>query len=159
MLTVYLGKELNFRTFCGIISKHIEFSKDISLEWCPIAGFAEVESISTTGWQSAQYVAFSRLLLVYFGLLEDFKHDLDETKFKTFQQVFVLWFLLISSLFSENVPHPDLVDDNVRLFLSSCVCYGMSTKKNTKNHSYIKGKKGVKQLSSKTLKTISVCLT
>jgi hypothetical protein len=50
----------------------------------------------------------------------------------------------------ENVPHPDLVDDYVRLFLSSCVCYGMSTKKNTGNHSYKKGKKGAKQLSSKT---------
>ncbi len=84
MLTVYLGKKLNFRTFCGIILKNIEFSKDISLEWCPIAGFGEAESILTTGWQSAQYVAFSRLSLVYFGLLEDFKHDLDETKFKTF---------------------------------------------------------------------------
>jgi hypothetical protein len=54
----------SFRTFCGIISKHVEFSKDISLKWCPIAGFAEAESISTTGWQSAQYVAFSRLSLV-----------------------------------------------------------------------------------------------
>jgi hypothetical protein len=74
----------NFRTFCGIISKHIKFSKDISPEWCPIAGFAEAESISTTDWQSAQYVAFLCLLLVYFGLLEDFKHDLDESKFKTF---------------------------------------------------------------------------
>ncbi len=134
------GKKLNFWTFCRIISKHIKFSKDISLEWCPIAGFAEAESISTTGCQSAQYVAFSRLSLVYFGLLEDFKHDLDKTKFKTFRQVFVLWFLLISSLFLENVPHPDLVDDYGRLFLSSCVCYGMSTKKNTKNHSYKKGK-------------------
>ncbi len=90
MLTIYLGKNLSFQTFCGIISKHIEFSKDISLEWCPIAGFAEAESISTTGWQSVQYVAFSRLSLVYFGLLEDFKDDLDEKKIKTFQQVFVL---------------------------------------------------------------------
>jgi hypothetical protein len=54
----------SFRTFCGIISKHIEFSKDTSLKWCPIAGFAEAESITITGWQSAQYVAFSRLSLV-----------------------------------------------------------------------------------------------
>ncbi len=77
-------KKLNFQTFCGIISKRIKFSKDISLKWCPIAGFAEAESISTTGWQSAQYIAFSCLSLVYFGLLEDFKHDLDKTKFKTF---------------------------------------------------------------------------
>jgi hypothetical protein len=97
--------------------------------------------------------------LVYFRLLEDFKHDLDKTKFKAFQQVFVLWFLLILSLFFENVPHPDLVDDYVRLFLPSCVCYGMSTKKSTENHSYKKGKKEAKQLFSKTLQTISVCLT
>jgi hypothetical protein len=122
--------------------KHIEFSKDITLEWCPIAGFAEAESISTTGWQSAQYVAFSRLSLVHFGLLEDFKHNLDKTKFKTFQQVFVLWFLLILSLFLKNVPHPDLVDDYIRLFLSSCVCYGMSTKKIPKTIHTKKGKKG-----------------
>jgi hypothetical protein len=48
------NKNLNFQKNCGIISKHIKFSKDISLEWCPIADFAEAESISTTGWQSAQ---------------------------------------------------------------------------------------------------------
>jgi hypothetical protein len=54
MLTVYLGKKISFQTFCEIISKHIKFSKDISLEWCPIVGFAEAESISTTSWQSAQ---------------------------------------------------------------------------------------------------------
>jgi hypothetical protein len=78
------NKNLNFRTFCRIISKHIKFRKDISLKWCPIADFADAESISTTGWQSAQYVAFSCLSLVYFGLLEDFKNNFDETKFKTF---------------------------------------------------------------------------
>jgi hypothetical protein len=78
------NKNLNFCTFCRIISKHIEFGKDISLDCCPIAGFAEAESISTTGWQSAQYVAFSRPSLVYFRLLEDFKHNFDKTKFKTF---------------------------------------------------------------------------
>ncbi len=71
-------KNSNFRTFFGIISKHFEFSKDVFLKWCPITGFAKAESISTSGWQSAQYVAFSRLLLVYFGLLEDFKDNLDE---------------------------------------------------------------------------------
>jgi hypothetical protein len=80
------NKNLSFQTFFRIISKHIKFSKDISLKWCPIAGFAEAESISTTGWQSAQYVAFSRLSLVYFGLLEDFKHDLGEKNSKHFNR-------------------------------------------------------------------------
>jgi hypothetical protein len=79
-----LEQKLEFLNNCGIILKHIKFSKDISLEWCPITGFAEAESISITGWQSAQYIAFSCLLLTYFGLLEDFKHNFDRTKFKTF---------------------------------------------------------------------------
>ncbi len=43
--------------------------------------------------------------------------------------------------FLENVCHPDLVDDYVRLFLSSCVCYGMSTKKNTEYHLHKKREK------------------
>ncbi len=80
-------------------------------------------------------------------------------KFKSFWQVFVLWFLLISSLFLESVPQLDLVDDYVWLFLLSCVCYGISIKKNTKHHSYKKGKIEAKQLSSKTLQSISVCST
>jgi hypothetical protein len=80
------NKNFSFRKFCGIISKHIKLSKDIFLGWCPITGFAEAESISTTGWQSAQYVAFSHLSLVYFGLLEDFKDDLDEKNSKHFDR-------------------------------------------------------------------------
>ncbi len=136
------NKNSIFQKSCWIISKHIKFSKDISLKWCLIADFADAESISTTVWQSAQYVAFSCLSLVYFALLEDFKNNFDETKLKTFQQIFVLWFLLMLSLFLENVCHPDLVDDYVSLFLSSFVCYGISTKKNTKYHSHTKEKRG-----------------
>jgi hypothetical protein len=53
-------KNSNFRKFFGIISKGIKFSKDISLEWCPIADFTDAESISITGWQSTQFGAFLR---------------------------------------------------------------------------------------------------
>jgi hypothetical protein len=66
--------------------------------------------------------------LVYFGLIEDF-HEIDTRKRKSFQQVFVLWFKLISSLFTDNECNKEIVDDCVRLFLSSCICYGNSTKK------------------------------
>ncbi len=120
---------LNHWQFCRIISEHIKFGKDISLDWCPIADFADDYSISTTYWQCAQYVVFSHLSLVYFGLVEDFNNIVDRTNVKIFQQVFVVWFLLILSLFSEYVCNPELVDDYVRFFPSSCVCYGMSTKK------------------------------
>jgi hypothetical protein len=110
------NKHSNYRIFCRIISEHIKFGKDIFLDWYPIADFADADSISTTGWQSAQYVAFSRLSLIYIGLVEDFDNITDRTNVKTFQQVFVVWFLLISSLFLEYVCNPELVDDYVRLF-------------------------------------------
>ncbi len=55
--------------------------------------------------------------------------------------VFGRFFLLILSLFLEYVCNPELVDDYVRLFLSSCVCYGMSTKKSYQTSSAKKGKR------------------
>jgi hypothetical protein len=58
------NKNSNYQTFCRIISEHIKFGKDISLDWCPISDFAEANSISTTGWQSARNIAF----LHVFGL-------------------------------------------------------------------------------------------
>jgi hypothetical protein len=76
------NKNLNYQQFCRIILEHIKFGKDISLDWCPIAVFVDTDSISTSGWQSAQYVAFSRLSLVYFGLVENFDNIIDRTNVK-----------------------------------------------------------------------------
>jgi hypothetical protein len=77
------NKNSNYQTFCRIISEHIKFSKDISLDWCPIADFADADSISTTGWHSAQYVAFSRVFGL-FWLVENFVNIIDRTNVKTF---------------------------------------------------------------------------
>jgi hypothetical protein len=140
VVRLFGNKNANYRKFSGIISEHIKFGKDMSIDWCPIAEFSENESISTSGWQSAQYVAFSRLSLVYFGLVEDFE-DIDNQKLKAFQQVFVLWFLLISTLFTENICNSQLVDEYVRLFLSSCVCFGAVTRNDAKSSSMTKGKR------------------
>jgi hypothetical protein len=83
-LIAYLAtKNSNYQQFFRIISGHIKFGKDI-LDWCPIADFADADSISTTGWQSAQHVAFSCLSLVYFGLMEDVDKIIDRTNVKTF---------------------------------------------------------------------------
>jgi hypothetical protein len=44
------NKNSNYQQFCRIMSEHIKFGKNISLDWCPIADFADTDSISTTGW-------------------------------------------------------------------------------------------------------------
>ncbi len=66
------NKDSTFQIFSGIISKHIKFGRNISIDWCPIVDFADGDLLTTTGWQSTQYVTFSRLSLVYFGLIEEF---------------------------------------------------------------------------------------
>jgi hypothetical protein len=133
--------------------EHIKFGKDIALDWCPIIDdFADADSISTTGWQSAQCVTFLHLSLVYFGLVEDFDDIIDKTNVKTFQQVFVVWFLLILSLFSECVCNPELVDDYGRLFHHLVFAMGCQQKKLPKTLQPKKGRGDLKQLSSKTLK-------
>ena len=141
MLTIYLGKNLSFQTFCGIISKHIEFSKDISLEWCPITGFAEAESISTIGWQSAQYIAFSLLSLVYFGLLEDFKHDLDKKNSKHFDRSLFFGSSSFCLSFRKIFLIRTLLMITLGYFYPLVFAMGCQLK-NNKNHSYKKGKKG-----------------
>jgi hypothetical protein len=78
------SNNLNYQQFCRIILEHIKFGKDISLDWCHIANFADADSISTTCWQSAQCFAFSCLSLIYFGLVEDFNEIIDRTNVKTF---------------------------------------------------------------------------
>jgi hypothetical protein len=90
--------------------------------------FSDKEGITTAGWQSDQYLAFARMILVYFGLLDDYSDAVDCQKIVALQQVFVLWFMLLSALFTNETCNTRLVDDCVRLFLSACIHYGETTK-------------------------------
>lgn len=141
-------KKIHYREFCTIISAHQKCGNKLSIDWCNISQFSDKEAITTTSWQSDQYLAFSRMSLVYFGLLEEYSDELDDAQINAFQQVFVLWFMLLSALFNENKPNSRLVDDCVRLFLSACIYYGETTiqvvsDKKTKGRS--KGKAALKK--------------
>jgi hypothetical protein len=116
-----------FREFCGIISAHLQCGKDVSIDWCNLGEFSDNAAISTVGWQSDQYLAYARLSLVYFGLIEDYGNEIDNDQRKAFQRVFVFWFVLLSALFTNNTCNAQFVDDCVRLFLSACICYGEAT--------------------------------
>jgi hypothetical protein len=98
--------------------------------------FSDKEGITTTGWQSDQYLAFARMLSVYFGLLDDYSDVVDNNKIVALQQVFVLWLMLLSALFTSDTCNSRLVDDCVRLFLSACIHYGETTKKNISRNGF-----------------------
>jgi hypothetical protein len=85
MLTIYLGtKILVFKHFAESHQSTSNLAKISLSNGVPLLVLQKL--ISTTGWRSAQYVAFSCLLLVYFGLLDDFKDDLDEKNSKHFDR-------------------------------------------------------------------------
>jgi hypothetical protein len=92
-----------------------------------------------------------------FGLVEEFNDIIDRTNVQTFQQVFVVWFLLIFSLLLEYVCNPALVDDYVSLFYPLVFAMGCQQKRLPKILQPKKRKRDVKQLSSLTLQNISVC--
>jgi hypothetical protein len=101
--------------------------------------FSDNEGITTAGWQSDQFLAFARISLVYFGLSYDYCEEIEKNRIIAFQQVFVLWFMLLSALFTENKCNTRRVDDCVRLFLSACMYYGEKTIKCATNGT-LKGK-------------------
>lgn len=121
------NNKVHYKTFSTIISMHQEYGSKLSIDWCNMYQFSDKEKVSTIGWQSDQYLAFARMSLVYFGLLDEYIEFVDTKKIVALQQVFVLWCLLLSALFTNDTCNTRLVDDCVRLFLSACVHYGGTT--------------------------------
>jgi hypothetical protein len=66
MLSVYLATKIQIiELFVKSYLSISNMAKISLLIGVPTLIFAEAESISTTAWQSAQYIAFSHLSLVY----------------------------------------------------------------------------------------------
>lgn len=127
VVRLFDNSKVHYKEFSKIISMHLECGSKLSIDWCNMSQFSDKEGITTIGWQSDQYLAFARMLLVYFGLLDDYSDVVDRKKIVALQQVFVLWCMLLSALFTNDTCNTRLVDDCVRLFLSACIHYGETT--------------------------------
>lgn len=98
----------------------------ISIEWCKSMAFSgkNRHSIGSAGWQSSHYVAFTRLSLFHFSPMDRKGVVIPPEKqevIKQFKRLRVIWFCLISHLFTDvaNI-QSSRIDHYVRLFLSSC---------------------------------------
>ena len=127
VVRLFDNNKVHYKEFSTIISMHLECGSKLSIDWCHMSQFSDKEGITLTGWQSDQYLAFARMSLVYFGLLDDYSDVVDNKKIVALQQVFVLWCMLLSALFTSDTCNTRLVDDCVRLFLSACIHYGETT--------------------------------
>ena len=109
----------------------------VYLVWCLAMKFTGMEKkhVGTANWQSDHYLAFTRVSLFHFSLLDDgdITNNLDKQLILSFRSMQVTWFCLISHLFSEeNVPS-ETINVLVRLFLSSCRLFWIHGETNSLN--------------------------
>jgi hypothetical protein len=119
---LFTKKKKLYKQFCTTLSTHLTCGKDLSLDWCNLLQFSDKDAISTVGWQSDQYLAYAWISLVHFGLIEDYDDEIGNVERIAFQRVCVVWFMLLSALFTKNKSNSRFVDDCVKLFLSACLC-------------------------------------
>ena len=103
------------------IRKSIKLFDGISIAWCDIMQLAKAGTPSS--WLAKNYTAFTRTSLVHFGPLGRSNNtvNLPSDIADAFKEMRVLWFCLMSHMMAEEKVSPDVVDDLVKLFLSSCV--------------------------------------
>ena len=95
----------------------------LSLEWCTSMAFTRPLKVGSANWESDQYVAFTRVSLVFFSQLH---HEPDQVSANTakilraFKCVRVLWFCLVSRLMTDVKVDSTVIDNYVKLFLSAC---------------------------------------
>ena len=80
------------------------------------------QKLDTANWKSEHYLAFTRLSLFHFGVL-DRKIKVPKEREEVilaFRRLRVVWFCLIANIFSDDSVPSARIDNYVKLFLSSC---------------------------------------
>ena len=94
------------------------------INWCHGVPFTSNDGLTTTGWLSENYIAFTRTSLVYFGYIDTTldKVSCRMTALESFKEMRVLWFCLVAHVFAEDNDgvHSCVIGDYVKLFLSAC---------------------------------------
>ena len=105
----------------------LDLCRENALDWCNASNFMNKDgSVGTKCWESSHYQAFTR---VSFSIYSHFESILNKDQwkcysYKSFKQLSVLWYCLISRMFSEEIPSGQEINIYVKLFLSafSAVC-------------------------------------
>ena len=116
------------RAYCKAQKSLVKVSQ-LKLAWCKAVKFRD-ERMSTSKWESENYVACTRTSLVIFSAFDVEREHIGQSEIvDRIREMRVLWFCLVSHLFAEEKVAPDIVDDYVKLFLSSCVSLHLLTRR------------------------------
>ena len=127
--------QVQFEKYAKVVSDHLRNIEKLSLLWCRTLAFSNTEKspvkppVGTVGWQASHCGGFSRMSVIYLGLIT--KHAEIEHQNKVppqlLQRVGVLWYCVLSRLYGDEKSDPSLIDAYVKLFLSACVAFSDGT--------------------------------
>ena len=121
------ASNMNWRKFYADLTAYNKKMVRSSIDWCKPMPFStkDKQKLGTAGWTSENYMAFTRLSLVYHSPLEDdhmqVQDDFGANTFAAFKSMRVLWLCTMSHMFCDEKVPSGKIDDFIRLFLSACV--------------------------------------
>ena len=122
----------------------------VSIDWCLPMSFTNLDQkqLGTSSWQSDHYLAFTRVSLFHFSCLESQNvPDGSRRVIKVFKRLRVIWFCLISRLFTNIAVPPSVIELYVKIFLSSCYRVSLLTEQSS-SHDQVSSKNKRKRVSS-----------
>ena len=122
ILIIYMKYHKKWSKFARIINDILIDVSAMNLEYCTADSFSNEDDFKTGGWLAENYLAFSRVMVVVIGHLDELIHP-DELGFIELQAIFQSLFALLSRLMSNSTLDTKSIDDYIKLFLSICHFY------------------------------------
>ena len=123
----------------------------VLIDWCLPMSFTNLDQkqLDTSSWQSYHHLAFTRVLLFHFSCLESQNvPDGSRRGIKVFKRLRVIWFCLISRLFTNIAVPPSVIGLYVKSFLFLCYRFSLLTEQSSSHDQVSSGNKR-KRVSSK----------
>lgn len=133
ILILYMKYHKKWSKFARLMNEILIDVSSMNLDFCAADSFSNEEDFKTGGWLAETYLAFSRVMIIIIGHLDEFINP-NELGFLEIQTMFQVLFTLLSHLMSTSMFDIQTIDDYIKLFLSICHFYekdiGFETLKN-----------------------------
>jgi len=122
ILILFMKFHKKWTKFSKLCNEFLEDIETLHLSYCMTDGLTNVDDMKTGGWLAETYLAFSRIMIVITGHIDEYIHH-DELGLNELQLMFESLFALISRLMSDAIIDTDTIRDYIKLFLSVCHFY------------------------------------
>ena len=109
----------HYKAFGDHVNPTLIQMHDLGIDWLRIERFMRGRNYTLGGWQAEQFVAFSRIICVIYGTIQDIVRD-DELGLNEHECMIQALWCMIMRLMTNTNDHELLVINYVKIFLSAC---------------------------------------